>query len=123
MDMNVLIEDNVSPNEEIQRAIERSRRVSKQTSQESTFVDITTSIVASTNHSFEDVSRMNVFQVYATYARIGAIYNYQTSTLFATVAEKVNIESWNKHIDLFQAENNTYSKEQFDSKFGGLLKM
>ncbi|MFJ7982433.1 hypothetical protein ACIQ1D_19405 [Lysinibacillus xylanilyticus] len=123
MDMNVITEEKVSPNEEIQRAIERSRRFKQQSSQEQTFVDIVTSIVASTSNSFDDVCRMNIFQIYAIYARVGAIYNYQTSTLFATVAEKVNIESWNKHIDLFKSEDDVISKEEFDNKFGGLLKM
>lgn len=123
MDMNVITEEKVSPNEEIQKAIERSRRFKQQDSQEQTFVDIVTSIVASTSNSFEDVCRMNVFQVYAVYARVGAIYNYQTSTLFATVAEKVNIESWNKHIDLFKSEDDVISKDDFDKKFGTLLKM
>ena len=123
MDMNVVVEDKVSPNEEIQRAIERSRRLKQQSSQEQSFVDIVTSIVASTSNSFEDVCSMNVFQVYAIYARVGAIYNYQTSTLFATVAEKVNIESWNKHIDLFKTEDDVISKNDFDKKFGGLLQM
>lgn len=123
MDMNVLTEEKVSPNEEIQNAIERSRRVKQQNSEEQSFVDIVTSIVASTNNSFEDVCNMNVFQVYATYARIGAIFNYQTSTLFATVAEKVSIESWNKHIDLFSTEDDAISRKEFESKFGSLLKM
>lgn len=123
MDMNVITEDKVSPNEEIQKAIERSKRFKQQSSEELTFVDIVTSIVASTSNNFEDVCGMNVFQIYAIYARVGAIYSYQTSTLFATVAEKVNIESWNKHIDLFKSEDDVISKNEFDKKFGGLLKM
>ena len=124
MDMNVLTEEKVSPNEEIQSAIERSKRVKQNNSGEKqSFVDIVTSIVASTNNTFEDVCNMNVFQVYAIYARVGAIFNYQTTTLFATVAEKVNIESWNKHIDLFKVEDDSMSKEEFNGKFGSLLKM
>ena len=123
MDMNVLTEEKVSPNEEIQSAIERSKRVKQDNSQEQSFVDIVTSIVASTNNSFEDVCNMNVFQVYAIYARVGAIFNYQTTTLFATVAEKVNIESWNKHIDLFKDEDDSLSRDEFSKKFGSLLKM
>lgn len=121
MDMNVITEENASPNEEIQKALERSKRVKQQSSEEQSFIDVVTSIVASTNHSFEEVGSMTVFQVYATYARIGAIYNYQTSTLFATVAEKVDIESWNKHIDLFKDEKDYMTREQFDKKFGGIL--
>lgn len=122
MDMNVITEEKVSPNEEIQKAMERSKRL-KKSPQELTFVDIVTSIVASTSNNFEDVCGMNVFQIYAIYARVGAIYSYQTSTLFATVAEKVNIESWNKHIDLFKSEDDAISKDEFDKKFGGLLQM
>lgn len=121
MDMNVLTEDEVSPNEEIQRAIERSRRVKQKDTETQSFVDIVTSIVASTSNSFEDVCNMTVFQVYAIYARIGAIFNYQTSTLFATVAEKVKIESWNKHIDLFNKESDVLTKDEFDNKFGSIL--
>lgn len=123
MDMNVLTEEKVSPNEEIQKALERSRRVKQNNSEEQSFVDIVTSIVASTNNSFENVCNMTVFQVYAIYARIGAIFNYQATTLFATVAEKVSIESWNKHIDLFSSEDDRLSRDEFNSKFGSLLKM
>lgn len=121
MDMNVLIEEDVSHNEEIQRAIERSRRVKQRDAEKITFVDIVTSIVATTNNSYKDVCNMTVFQVHATYARIGAIYNYNTSTLFATVAEKVQIESWNKHIDLFEKQRDVLTKEQFKSQFGGIF--
>ena len=121
MDMNALTEEKVSPNEEIQKAFERSRRVKQRDSEDLSFVDIVTSIVASTNHTFEQVCNMTVFQVYAIYSRIGAIFNYQTTTLFATVAEKVNIESWNKHIDLFKTEKDALTRKEFDKKFGGLL--
>jgi len=121
MDMNVLTEEEVSPNEEIQNAIERSRRVKQKETEQQSFVDMVTSIVASTNHSFEEVCKMTVFQVYATYARIGAIYNYHASTLFATVAEKVKVESWNKHIDLFAQESDVLTKDEFDNKFGSIL--
>jgi len=121
MDMQVLTEDDVSPNEEIQKAIERSRRVKQHSSDKQSFVDIVTSITASTNNSFEDVCNMTVFQVYATYARISAIFNYNTTTLFATVAEKVSIEAWNKHINLFEKKTDTLTQEEFKSQFGGLF--
>jgi len=114
MDMNILTEDDVSPNEEIQRGIERSRRVKQQENEKSSFVD-------STSNTFEDVCNMTVFQVYAIYARIGAIFNYNTTTLFATVAEKVKIESWNKHIDLFEKENHAIDYSKFSKQFGSML--
>lgn len=121
MDMNVIIEEEVSPNEEIQRAIERSRRVKQTDSEQQSFVDIITSIVAQTPNDFEKVNNMNVMQIYALYARLNAIFNYKTSTLFATVAEKVNIELWNKHIDLFERKSDTLTKDEFNKNFGGLF--
>lgn len=121
MDMNVIVEEEVSPNEEIQRGIERSRRVKQDGSEKQSFVDIITSIVAQTSNDFEKVNSMNVIQIYSLYARLNAIFNYQTSTLFATVAEKVNIELWNKHIDLFERKSDTISKTDFENSFGGLF--
>lgn len=122
MDMNVITEEEVSPNEEIQKAIERSRRVKQTDSEKQSFVDIITCIVAQTPNDFEKVNKMNVMQVYALYARLNAIHNYKTSTLFATVAEKVTIELWNKHINLFESKSDTLTKTEFDKGFGGLLK-
>lgn len=121
LDMNITLEDEVSPNEEIQKGIEMGRKINQQKGEKTSFVDIVTSIVASTNISFEDISNMNVFQVNAMYARICAIYNYQTSTLFATVSEQ-EIESWSKHIDLFDnGSSGTMKRSEFDKKFGKLL--
>lgn len=121
MDMNVITEEEVNPNEEIQRAIERSRRVKQKDAPKQSFVDIITSVVASTPHSYEDVCDMTIMQLYALYARIGAIYNYQTTTLYATVMEKVNIELWNKHIDLFEKESHTIEYDKFRKSMGGML--
>lgn len=118
MDMNLLNEEEVSPNEEIQKGIEARKKVMNIKSEKQSFTDIVTSIVASTSNSFEDVCDMTVYQVYAIYARIGAIFNYQTTSLFATVA-KVDIEPWNKHLDLFAKDNDgTISRDEFDRKFG-----
>lgn len=121
MDMNILVEEKVSPNPEIQKMFDKSKRVKSIDSQKQSFVDIVTSIAVETKNTFEQISDMTVFQVYATYARINAFMNYKTSTLFATVASKVEIESWNKHIDLFQEEENSMSREQFNKKFGNIL--
>lgn len=121
MDMNIVIEERVSPNEVIQKAFERSSRIKSRTSQKQSNGDVITSIVANTNYSYKDVGEMTVFQVYALYARIGAIFNHKTTTLFATVADKVEVESWNKHINLFEEEQDSMTREQFTSKFGSML--
>lgn len=121
MEMNMLSEEEVSPNPEIQKAIERSRRVKQKKAEKQSYSDIISSVVASTSNSFKDIGEMTVLQVYSIYYRISAIFNYQASTLFATVAEKVQIESWNKHIDLFSSESDTIERNEFDKKFGGMF--
>lgn len=121
LDMQILNEEIVSPNEEIQKAIERSRRVKQQKAEKQSYGDIISSIVAGTSNSFKDVTEMNVYQVYSIFYRMSAIFNYQTSSLFATVAEKVQIESWNKHIDLFKNESDTFEQGEFNKKFGSMF--
>lgn len=121
MDMNMITEEEVSPNPEVQRGIEMSRKIRGQKSGEQSFTDIVTSIVASTSNSFDDVCNMTVFQVYSIFSRIGAIKEYDTTTLFATVSGDVEIESWAKHIDLFKKEVSAIKKEEFDKNYGSLL--
>ncbi|MCM3387332.1 hypothetical protein M3649_04185 [Ureibacillus chungkukjangi] len=121
MDMNVVTEEEVSPNEEIQRGFERSRRAKQLEAPKQSFLDIVTCIVTGTPHSFEEVSKMNVMQIYALYGRIGAFFNYKTSTLFATVAEKVNVELWNKHINLFEKESHAIEYDKFKNKTGSIF--
>lgn len=123
MTMNLIKEEEVSINPEIQEGIEISRMVSRQKAEGQSFEDIVTAIVATTSNSFEDVCNMTVYQLYSLYARIGAIFNYSTSTLFATVSGDVDIEHWSKHIDLLEKEESKSSikRSEFDRKLGGAL--
>lgn len=121
MDMNLLSEEAVSPNPEIQKGLEMSRETKQLGKDKTTFTDIVSSIVAGTANSFKDVCSMTVYQVYSTYYRMGAIFDYQTSTLFATVSEKVNIESWGRHLDLYEKESHTIKAKEFNKKFGGMF--
>lgn len=122
MDMNVITEDEVSPNPEINAALERSRKYRRAKSKnDQTFVDIVTSIVSSSSNSFEQVAKMNVHQVYGIYQRIAQIKNYDASILYSTVAPDVKIEAWDKHIDLFKEESTAVKKSEFMKKTGGLF--
>lgn len=122
LEMQVMTEIEVSPNPEIQKGIERSRRV-KQANQKqgTTYSDIVSSIVVGTGIHPKEIADMSVLLVYSIYYRIGQFQNYNTSTLFATVAEKVQIDSWNKHIDLFEEESNVIDKKDFENKFGSMF--
>lgn len=122
MDMNIIIEETVSINPIIQEALNRSKKHLQATNKDNTtFVDIVTTIVTNSNESFESISNMNVMQVYSIYYRIAAIFNYQASILFATVAPDVKIDDWNKHIDLFEKSDTTIKKSEFDKNAKGLF--
>lgn len=122
LDMNMVIEDEVSPNPEIQKGIEQSRLLKSSGGEKQTTTDIVTSIVAGTSNSFSDVCNMTVLQVYSIFYRLNAIKTYDTTTLFATVSSDVKIESWSKHIDLFSKETSGIKKKDFDKQYGSLLK-
>ncbi|WP_144509972.1 hypothetical protein [Bacillus sp. FJAT-22090] len=122
LDMNMMTESLVSPNPEIQKGIERSRRVKQNSSKDKqSFGDIVSSIVVGAGILPQDVAHMTVLQVYSTYYRISRFQSYNTSTLFATVAEKVEIESWSAHIDLWEKEKDGMEKSEFDKKFGNIF--
>ena len=122
LDMNMLTESLVSPNEEIQKGIERSRRAKMASNKDKqTLGDIVSSIAVGAGISPEHVARMHVLLVYSIYYRIGKFQNYNTSTLFATVAEKVEIESWSAHVNMWEQETDSMEKSDFDKKFGGMF--
>lgn len=116
MTMNCLKEEKINPNPEIQRAIERSKRVKAADSEPLEFADIVSSIVGWNGLTYKDLNDFTVYQLYMTYHRIAQIKNYDTSTLFATVSDKVKIDSWSKHIDLFAEEKHAIAKEEMDKK-------
>lgn len=122
MDMNLLKEEKVFKNEELQEGLEIGKKMQQDKSDALLPEDIITSVVALTSNSFEDVLSMSIYQVYAIYARLNSIMNYKTTTLFATVSSDVNIEAWNKHINLLEKENTSDMKRsEFENKFGGVF--
>ena len=120
--MNCQKEEKINPNPEIQRAIERSRRVKASEGETLHFSDIVTSIVGYNGLTYEDINEFTVYQLYMTYYRIAQIKNYNTSTLFATVSPQSKIESWSKHIDMFAEEKHFVSQEEFNKNTGSTFK-
>ncbi|PLR99645.1 hypothetical protein [Bacillus sp. T33-2] len=122
MTMNFIKEEKINPNPEIQRAIERSRRLKQQDSEGLEFSDLVSSVVGFNGLSYQDINEFTVYQLYMTYYRIAQIKNYDTSTLFATVSsEKIKIESWSKHINLFEDEKHFISEQEFKKKTGSVF--
>lgn len=117
MDMNWIKEEKVNPNPEIQKAIERSKRVKSSDGDALEFSDVVSSVVGYNGLSYQDINEFTVYQLYMTFYRIAHIKNYDTSTLFATVAsEAVKITNWSKHIDLNEEDNHSITKEELSQK-------
>ena len=117
--MNCQKEEKINPNPEIQRAIERSRRVKASESEPLTFSSVVTSIVGYNGLTYEDINEFTIYQLYMTFYRISQFKNYDTSTLFATVAPpKSKIESWSKHINMFEEEKHFVDHNQFKKTTG-----
>jgi hypothetical protein len=122
MTMSCMKEEIINPNPEIQRAIERSKRVKSREGDKLEFSDIVTSVVGHNGLTYDAINEFSVYQLYMTYYRIAQFKNYDTSTLFATVSsEKVNIESWSKHINLFEEEKHFMDYREFKNKTGSVL--
>ncbi|MEW5569598.1 hypothetical protein [Rossellomorea marisflavi] len=124
MKMNCLREEKINPNPEIQKAIERSKRVKqKQNGDSPDFGDMASSIVSLSSNSYEDLANMTLYQFHMTYYRIAQIKAYDTSTLFATVPSegKKEIEDWSKHIDLFKEDSHFVTESQFKSTTGNAV--
>lgn len=117
MRMNCVQEEEISPNPEIQRAIERSKRVKAQDKENITFAAMCSSIVAFSGIDYRDLLDWTIYQFYMTYQRIDQIKNYDAMSSIAPFAE-VNIEHWGKHIDLFKKEKHFMTEKEFNSTIG-----
>lgn len=121
LDMNMLQEEEVSPDKKVQEFIEKSKRVRQKNAEKQTLSDIASAIVVAAGIPYEKLSKMTVLQIYATYYRIGAMKSYDTSTLFSTVSEKVSIDAWNKSINLFERQSAGIKSDDFNKQYGGLF--
>lgn len=121
LQMNCVKEEIVNPNPEIQKAIERSKRVKSQESEPIQFADIVTSVAAFSALSYEKINELTLYQLYMTFYRIGHFKNYDTTALFATVTDKVKIENWSKSIDLFEEEKHAMTKDEVSKKSNQLF--
>lgn len=122
MTMNCMKEEIINPNPEIQKAIERSKRVKQLEGEKTEFADIVTSCVVN-GLSYQNINEFTIYQMYMTYYRIAQFKNYDTTTLFSTVStEKIKIDSWSKHIDLFEEEKHFVTKEEFNKNTTSMFK-
>jgi hypothetical protein len=125
MDMNCVKEEVINPNPEIQRFIEKSKRVKQQDSEPLTFADIVSSVVGYNGLSYQDINEMTVYQLYMTFHRIAQIKGYDTAVLFKTVQEKfkenIKVENWCKHINLLEEEKHAIEYNTFKQTTGSIV--
>lgn len=120
--MSCIKEEEINPNPEIQKFIEMSKRAKSREGDKQTLGDMTSSIVGYNGLSYSDINSFTIYQLYLTYYRICHFKNYDTSTLFSTVStEKIKIDSWSKHIDLFEEEKHYITQEEFKKNIGSVL--
>lgn len=121
MRMNYIRENKASSNPELQKWKDRSQRA-KQDEDAPNFADVVSSVAAFSSKSFEMINEMTLYQLYYLFHSIGNFKAYDTSTLFATVSsEKIDIQSWCKHIELYEEDDHSISKGQFLGKGNGLF--
>lgn len=114
IEMHCLKEEKISPNPEVQRRIEQSKRLKRQEQELLEVYDMISSIMAFTGVPYKEIAEMTMYQMYMTFYRIDRIKDYDTSILFATVSPEAgkNIKHWSEHVDLFEEENHALTDEQ-----------
>lgn len=117
--LSCIKEEKINPNPEIQEAIDRSKRVKAQQGGEINFSTIVTSVSALGGKDYSEINEMTLYQLYMNFYRLMQKFSYDTTTLFATVGE-VEIEDWNKKIDMFEEEKHGITRSEF-SKIAGIL--
>lgn len=117
--LSCIKEEVINPNPEIQKSIERSKRL-KSSGSSMSFADIVSSVSAVKGVGYNEILEQTLYQMYMDFYRISHIFNFETSRLFATVAEKVEIEDWNKGINMFEDEKAGLTRSEF-SKVAGVV--
>lgn len=118
----VIKEEKINPNPEIQAWIDKSNRFKASMGGDLEFSDIVTSVAVGCGYNYDEVNDLTIFQLYNHFYRVAQFKNYDTSTLFATVAsDKIDIDSWSKNIDVLKDEKQGLTKEEFDKMSGNIF--
>ena len=120
--MNCVTEEKVNPNPEIQAAIERSKRAKSLDGGDLKFSDLVSSVAMHSGIPYREINNFTIHQLYMSFHRISNLKNYDTTTLFATVpGSKIKIDSWNKHIDLYEEAKFAVDYEEFKKNTGNMF--
>lgn len=120
MKMNNIQEVESSPNPEIQKWIEKSQNKGDK-GEGVDLASIVTSVHVATGTSYREIVKQTMFQLYMTFKRISKFKEFDSSILFATVAEKVDIKDWSSTIPIDDQASAGMSKSDFDDTVGKIF--
>lgn len=112
-EINCISYEKPNPNPEIEKYNQMKRLMQQQKGEQVTFESMYTSVGLALGR---DPDSMTLYKFYRYFERIAQFKNYDTSTLFATVAEKVKIEPWYKHIEKEEDAPLTISESQLKNR-------
>lgn len=113
-EMNCIHIEKENPNPEIEKFNKLRRKIQEAKGEGITYESMYTSIWLESNSDPRDLT---LYQFYKLFDRISQFKKYDTSTLMATVAKDVKIESWYKEIehDDGKPEQQIISEDKFNS--------
>lgn len=123
MDMNLIKEEKVFKDERLQKGEDMKKKIDSVKNKDAqTIEDIVTSVRVKSGTSYDEINKMSVYQLYADFARINAIMNYETTIIFKSVGSDMEVENWSKHINLLEgSESKDMNRADFENKFGKIL--
>lgn len=118
LSFNGIIVEDESDDPEIRKFDEYSRALKEAKGQTVDFESIYTSILVRTGMDTNQINNLTIYQFYSIFKRIGAFFNYETSTLYKTVDSKgtINVIPWSTVIEKNNKESIKLS--DFGKKFG-----
>jgi len=120
--MNGISVSETNPNPEIQKWIDKSNRVKQQDNKDGLdFASMISSLFV-VGHSFKDINDLTMYQFYMAFQRLAKFKEYDSSTLFATVAPDVKVENWFKTIKLGEKESSFMTQDKFNKDIGSTIK-
>lgn len=108
-----------SKNKELQKWFDKSYDHKKD---DTDMEDILTTVMAYTGYTPEQIRKTTIYQVNAFIARINKLKEFDTQIqCMCAGAEKIKLEPFTKHINLFEEDKISTSLDKFKQQMGGLL--
>lgn len=111
--MNAMSEEKASPNPEIQKWLDKSKKMNSGNSL--TLSDIAVIVSGYKKCSYKEIIDYTLIQLYSDFYQCGSFINYFTSSLFATVAPKIEITPWANKIDINKKDTHSLKRSEYEN--------